>query len=73
MTCYLGTPQTCHTCLIWHQGLSLTPGILIYLKTLLLLRLPNFHLITDFDETPVVQHAAAPVMSKGFFILARSS
>ena len=21
MTCYLGTGQTCHTCLIWHQGL----------------------------------------------------
>ena len=21
MTCYLGTDQTCHTCLIWHQGL----------------------------------------------------
>ena len=21
MTCYLGTSQTCHTCLIWHQGL----------------------------------------------------
>ena len=21
MTCYLGSGQTCHTCLIWHQGL----------------------------------------------------
>lgn len=26
MTCYLGTGQTCHTCLIWHQGLYTNSG-----------------------------------------------
>ena len=52
MTCYLGTGQTCHTCLIWHHKVSTpTPGVLIYLKTLLLFSQPNFHLIPDFDET----------------------